>query len=758
MRRPVVWASAALVVGLGAASHLSVSVWEIAVFGFLVAGVATALVCRSTGAASLALVVLAAAAGAALHTRATDPPGLDDAASLVGLRTTVEGLVAVADDRFVLHVVRTDEFPQIRQGRLQVVARAPATVQVGDRVRVTGRVADLPRPRNPGDPDPARRLARHGVRARLYAERVEVIESGAAYPLLRAASLVRRSLQAVYEQTLPPPYGAVLSGLVLGIPLADADLTRAFREAGLLHVLVASGAQLAIVAGALHLMLRRARRWVRAGATLAGVLAFALVAGWEPSMARASAMAVLAVAASWWRREGDGYTSLALAGAVLLVANPALVWDLGFQLSFAATWGLVHLTPPIADRLARLPDAVRTTIAATVGANLAVMPILAWNFQQIQPHALLGNLLALPVVAAVVPLGLAQGIIGVLWVPLALPLAWVAEPACAYLVTVARVVSGLPGATIPVVDPSPWMIGAAVLGLVAAGRVLRDGVGRPQRLLVGAAIVVAIAVWLTALPERDATLEVTFLDVGQGDAIWVKAPTGRTMLIDGGPDGRRVTPFLRRQAPRIDLVVLSHPHADHVGGVVSVLQNFEVGAVLDAGYPHPTPVYRDFLREVASRGIPYRRARRGMVVELGPDVTAHVLWPPEPFVEGRSAPNENSVVVRLVYGEVAFLFTGDVEHVAEGMLAEMRGAVRSRVLKVPHQGSRTSSSEAFLDAVRPEIAVLSVGRGNRYGHPHAEVLARYARRGVALYRTDRDGAVAMTSDGRNVWVRTMHRR
>jgi competence protein ComEC len=297
-----------------------------------------------------------------------------------------------------------------------------------------------------------------------------------------------------------------------------------------------------------------------------------------------------------------------------------------------------------------------------------------------------------------------------------------------------------------------------MVGLLVAGRLLRGGVERPQRLLVVAAIAVTIAVWLTALPERDATLEVTFLDVGQGDAIWVRAPTGRTMLIDGGPDGRRVVSFLRRKTRRIDLVVLSHPHADHVGGVVSVLQNFDVGAVLDSGYPHPTPVYRDFLREVALRGIPYRRARSGMVVELGSDVSAHVLWPREPFVEGRSAPNENSVVIRLVYGEVAFLFTGDVEQVAEGMLAEMGEAIRSRVLKVPHQGSRTSSSEAFLDAVRPEIAVLSVGRGNQYGHPHAEVLARYARRGVALYRTDRDGAVAMTSDGRNLWVRKMHRR
>jgi competence protein ComEC len=147
-----------------------------------------------------------------------------------------------------------------------------------------------------------------------------------------------------------------------------------------------------------------------------------------------------------------------------------------------------------------------------------------------------------------------------------------------------------------------------------------------------------------------------------------------------------------------------------------------------------------------------------MVIELGPDVTARVLWPPRPFVEGRSAANENSVVIRLVYGEVAFLFTGDVEQTAESALAAMGEAIRSRVLKVPHQGSRTSSSESFLNAVGPEIAVLSVGERNRYGHPHAEVLARYARRGVALYRTDRDGAVAVTSDGRNVWVRTMQGR
>jgi competence protein ComEC len=758
MRRPIAWASAALAVGIGCASYLSAPAWGIVAFGFVTAALAAALVCRSAIAGSLALVVLAAVVGAALHTQAALPPDPDDAASLVGVRATVEGLVAVADDRFVMHIDRSEEFPQINRGRLYVISRGKVHVEVGDRVRVVGRIAELPKPRNPGDPDPARRLARYGVRGILYAERVEVVERGAGYPILRSAARVRRSLQAVYHQVMPPPYGALLSGLVLGIPLADPDLTRAFRAAGLLHVLVASGAQLAIVAGALHLLLRAARRWVRGAATLAGVLAFALIAGWEPSMARASVMAVLAVAASGWRREGDGYTSLALAGAVLLVANPALVWDLGFQLSFAATWGLVHLTPPIADRLGHLPNVIRTTIAATVGANLAVMPILVWNFQQVQPHALLGNLLALPVVAAVVPLGLALGIVGVLWTPLAIPLAWVAEPACAYLVRVATLVAALPGAVIPAPRPSPWLIGAVVVGLVAAGRLLRGGVGRPQRLLVLAALVVAGWVWSSALPEREADLAVVFLDVGQGDAIWVEAPGGRTMLIDGGPDGRHVVRFLGRRARRIDLVMLSHPHADHVGGVVSVLQNFEVGAVLDAGYPHPTSVYRDFLREVESRRIPYRRARGGMVVELGPDVTAHVLWPPRPFVEGRSAANENSVVVRIVYGAAAFLLPGDVEQIAESALAVMGDRIRSRVLKVPHQGSRTSSSEAFLDAVRPEIAVLSVGRGNRYGHPHAEVLARYAQRGVALYRTDRDGAVTVTSDGRGVWVRTTQGR
>ncbi|MDR5683565.1 MAG: DNA internalization-related competence protein ComEC/Rec2 [Armatimonadota bacterium] len=757
MRRPLVWASVALAAGIAGASYLSLPAWGIVGFGFAAAGVAAALVCRSTVAGSLALVVLAAAVGAALHAHAARPVGPDDAASLVGLRATVEGIVAATDERVVVHVERAREFPQVRRGRLQVVTRGGAEVRVGDRVRATGRVAELPAPRNPGEPDPARRLARYKVRARLYAERVEIVEPAAGYPVLRAAAAARRALRSVYEEVLPPPYGALLSGLVLGIPLSDPDLNRAFRDAGLLHVLVASGAQLAIVAGALHLVLRGMRRWVRSAATLAGVLAFALVCGWEPSMARASAMAVLAVAASGWRREGDGYTSLALAGAVLLVANPALLWDLGFQLSFAATWGLIHLAPPIAERLARLPGSVRTTVAATAGANLAVMPILVWNFQQIQPHALLGNLLALPVVAAVVPLGIAAGVVGAVWAPLALPLAWIAEPACAYLVRVAMLVSGLPGATVPVPRPAPWAVAAAVAGLALAGRALRGG-PRPHRAVVFAALVVAGCVWSHALPGRDATLEVTFLDVGQGDAIWVEAPGGRTILIDGGPDGRQVVPFLRRRARQVDLVVLSHPHADHVGGVVSVLQNFEVGAVLDAGYPHPTPVYRDFLLEVESRRIPYRVARRGMTVELGRGVTAHVLWPLRPFVGGRSAANENSVVLRLVYGEVAFLFAGDVEEVAEGALVVMGEAIRSRVLKVPHQGSRTSSSEAFLDAVRPEVAVLSVGKGNRYGHPHPDVLARYARRNVALYRTDRDGAVAVTTDGRGVWVRTMRAR
>jgi competence protein ComEC len=269
-----------------------------------------------------------------------------------------------------------------------------------------------------------------------------------------------------------------------------------------------------------------------------------------------------------------------------------------------------------------------------------------------------------------------------------------------------------------------------------------------------------LALWWTQATRPPAFLVVTALDVGQGDAILIQSPGGRTMLVDGGGEiaagrggwdvGRmRVVPALRRAGVRrLDAVMLTHPHEDHVGGLPAVLENFPVGLVLDPGIPHPSPSYTRLLQLVEAGRIPYRTARAGMRVDLGGGVVLTILYPPNPIpVFPGDRVHAGSVVGRLAYGQTVALLAGDAEAPAERLLVDGGVELTSQVLKVGHHGSRTSTTPAFVTRVRPTYAVISVGADNSFGHPHQVTLDTLAAAGVTVLRTDRDGAVRFTSNG-----------
>lgn len=254
----------------------------------------------------------------------------------------------------------------------------------------------------------------------------------------------------------------------------------------------------------------------------------------------------------------------------------------------------------------------------------------------------------------------------------------------------------------------------------------------------------------------DRALTFAVLDVGQGACVVVITPDGRTLVADAGRSPERtrdvVLPFLaERGVTRIDYLVATNPDQDHVGGLPALVEALPIGAWVDPVIPSTNQTYTQLLEQVRARGITPVTARRGTTLDLGSDVRAEILWPVEPFIldGGEPSHNDNSVVIQLTYGDVRFLITGDIEQLAETALVELESnqELRSDILVVPHHGSRTSSTTAFLDVVAPSLAMIPVGVDNQYDHPHDEAVQRLRFRGVRLYRTDLDGTVVVRSDG-----------
>jgi competence protein ComEC len=631
---------------------------------------------------------------------------------------------------------------------------------------------------NPGLPDPRLRNAASGIDLVATPARSEALTlemSGAWLNPRRLAHRARVTLARVLKEGVEGRSQGLLLALVLGDRFAAGEqVEAAFKAAGALHVLSVSGLHLTAIAGVLFLIIRRTlmtfprlalrvRSEVAAGLLcLPALLFYTLVTGEAVATARAALMGALGFGAVVLRRSPSSASAIAGAAAVLLLDSPLLLLDLSFQLSFAGVialalvaraWRSGDVRP--AGPLATVRRWLARGAAASVGASFVTAPLCAHHFAEIAPASPLGNLLLVPPLElAALPLGLAGCLLGTIHpaaglVPL--QLAGAVAAASLWLADGFARWAPLVAVTSPHLGETVFLLLGTLLILSAAG-----GPPQPRRLLAGGLALAlgagAIATRL-ALRRWDPDLRVTFLDVGQGDAALVEGPGGFAMVIDGGgavsgsfdPGARVVGPVLRRKGiHRLDLVALSHPHPDHMNGLFHLLERFDVGAVWTPGEGGGNPEYDRLVALARARGVPIAEPRTFVegplaVQARGPMFGQIVHAPP-----GLSV-NDASLVLRVGFAGRWFLFSGDIEEQGEAELAAEAAAdpVRSDVLKVPHHGSRTSSSDVLLDTVAPSLAVVSLGTRNRFGFPRAEVLARYASRGIKLLRTDWHGAITV---------------
>jgi competence protein ComEC len=479
----------------------------------------------------------------------------------------------------------------------------------------------------------------------------------------------------------------------------------------------------------------------------------------------------------------------------MVALDPQALWSVSFQLSFAAMAGIAVLAEPIGLGLRRLlggsPDDgtygasllgfISMATAMTIAATIATLPLVAFYFHQISLVGLPATVLGLPVLPMVLVTHVVAGLVGLAAPAVAVPLGWLAWLATAYLTAVVDLFARVPGASIETGRLAPLLAWAyyGILFLWLAARPLRSGAtaalsrlrtsppttlfsdGTVPWWVLLPALSIAALVWIAALSVPDGRLHVTFADVGQGDATFITTPSGRHILVDGGPDTLEATrlvgsrlPFWRRS---VDLVVLTHPHADHVRGLAEVLGRYHVAGIMERRFQYDSPAYDAWKRAVENEGAGVIQAHSGQLVAIDDGVFIQVLGPPETLLRGTGSDIDNaSVVLRLVYGEVSFLLTGDMFAEEEAWLVQRGAPVDSDVLKVAHHGSRTSSSETFLAAVTPAIAVISAGEDNRHGHPHpetVEALLRYVTEDRVLSTAER-GTIEFVTDGARLEVKT----
>ncbi len=680
-----------------------------------------------------------------------------------------------ANLRIEVERVWIDACPEPAAGGVSITV---AGTMAGDAARAwrAGRLVRMPavlrRPArylNEGVADQELLLARRGIAlvgSVKSAALVQVVARGRWFD--EWASAIRTSVRGAMARHVgmrdPQSYAVAVAILIGDRGSLDRDVERRLQEAGTYHVIAISGGNIAILAALIlaGLWAISIRGGWAAGAAVGLLAAYAHVAGAGPSVLRATVMAAIYLSLRIIDQRTAPRHAMALTVAAVLIASPLSIADVGLWLTFGATAAIIAGASQV-----RLPQvmwlrAPAALILASMCAELMLMPIGAFVFQRVTIAGPVVNLAAVPCMAVVQVAAMIAAAADAAGLESAARIAGlITHLAVRGLIDSAMVVDAAPWLTWRVPSPSLILMTAYYVLLLVWVFLFR-------RAWI-AVIVAAVFVWIVVSPPTlsrtfgDGRLHLTLLDVGQGDAMLVTLPNGRTLLVDSGGASIRgdfdigdrvIGPALRaRGLARLDYLAVTHGDPDHIGGAISLVRDFSPNEVWAGVFVNNHQPTRELQAMAARRRSAWRALQKGDRLDLG-DVELRMHHPPLPDWERQKVRNDDSLVIELRYRQVSMLLTGDIGKDVEQALIPTLGLLPIVVLKSPHHGSGTSSSQAFIDALKPRLVVISCGRANPYGHPLSYVLDRYHSVGAAVYRTDRDGQIEVSTDGTSLDVRT----
>lgn len=690
----------------------------------------------------------------------TESLNIEDEGKLMRVRALVE-----------IETVRTKEGVLKGSGKAYVHFRQDKNKplgQIGDRIKVRGRVTGIYGYDNPGRIDTVLTARSKGITARIFAQKnMASFEARDGFMLQRVIESVRQKFLRLMESVMPREDAAAIFAMLFGgYAGIKPELVEAFSTTGIVHILSVSGSHITLLLTTLALFGKKlgVKKSFLILPVIIAVFAYCLLAQGVAPAVRSGIMGCVAFFGRVNARENDARRLLTLTGLLLLIISPLLVFDITFQLSFASTAGLLYISPRIAKLLAKLPYFVRTALSVTIGAQLAVLPLLAWYFKSVSLSALIANLIVVPVVEFMIILGLAAGIVG-FCLPFVGKLFFFADSLLLGIVYEAtRLIASLPYSAVylPVFGVYFAALYYAVLIFLLQKEERREEIisalkaYRYPAAIFFLAIIVFIGVRFV---KKHDEMSVHFIDVGQGDAALIITPNGKGVMVDCGGTrdnaydvgGRVVVPYLLHHGVReLETVYLTHAHEDHAAGAASILKKLPVKAVITGNEER-----KEYEK---SLGLPvgdeawskFYTAKQGEVRQID-GVKFEVVYAPQE----KGKDNEASIIVKATYKQASFLFTGDLTGDKEKSVLKTAES-KCTVLKVAHHGSKTSSTAEFLRSSSPVYALISVSAGNTFGHPASEVLKRLSSSGAKIFRTDRDGAVTFYTDGENMRIETFN--
>ncbi len=702
---------------------------------------------------------------------------------------TLTGIVArdpdIRDNHINLAVqvesIEQNGQPRAAQGLVLVQAPRQGRYAYGDRVTVSG---SLLTPPEFDDFSYRDYLARRGIHAMIPDARVDILAHDQGQPWYALLYHLKDRAQTTINHLLPSPQAPLLSGILLGVDSGIPDHVREdFNQTGTSHVIAISGANIIVVMGVLLGLLQPAFGKKRAAwITLSGVAIYTLFVGADPAVVRAAIMGSLALLAARSGRRAHGLTSLAFATWLMTVWNPFTLWDIGFQLSVAATAGVVLFSRRWAghleNRLKRLfarQTARQVTrwlaepVVVSLAAQATTTPLILLYFGRLSVISLVANILIVPVQAYIMTLGWLAVMVSMLWITLGEPLAWIVWIPLTYTLNIVRALARFDWASVQVDFPPSYAWGVYSVLLVVALLIIQHPDDRAalfrrfQRrittyTILAAGLILIILVWATTWSFPDHRLHVWFLDVGDGHAVLIETPRGAQILIDGGPSPTRLQSAVGDALPfwdhDLDMLIVTQPKNNAISALPALLDHYAVKLVLTNGQTADSDNYRALVSAWGKQEAKVLTVTAGYRIQTDDGVLLQVLHP-QATPSSDAKPEDVGLIIRVSYGDTSFLITPDLTREAEQELIDAGWFIGSTVLELSARGSGKANPDVFLQKVHPQAAVVAVGAGNRAGLPDRAVQERLQTlTGAPLYRTDQHGTVEMVTDGQTLWIYT----